>query len=92
VERAETGIFQALANLSVLNCGLCRERGIVRTSTRRRISCARKQSMNSPIGLVEWPTVQIVGCLACMFRDGSSPFDLLRVPSPVEGRDRAVAL
>jgi len=35
--------------------------------------------MNAEIGLVECPTVQIVGCLACMFRDGSL-------------RNRAVAL
>jgi len=30
-------------------------------------------------------------CLAHIIHDGSSPFDLLRVPSPVEGRNRWAA-
>src|SRR5438876_7831533 len=42
----------------LLNCGLCAERGTVRTSTTRLTACARSSSMNSPIGRVEWPTVR----------------------------------
>src|ERR1041385_2387224 len=44
-----------------LNCGLCRERGIVRTSTRRRTPWARRSSTNSAKGRVEWPTVRMAG-------------------------------
>src|SRR5947208_15837294 len=42
----------------LLNCGLRAERGTVRTSTTRVTPCARSNSMNSPIGCVEWPTVR----------------------------------
>ena len=85
--RGETGLLQAAANLSVLNCGLCRECGIVRTSTRSRISCARKTSVNSPIGLVEWPMVQSVG------RRGMEQCGIASRGSPrVEKRINLVAL
>ncbi len=72
--------FRLSANLSVLNCGLCRECGIVRTFTRRRISYARKKSVNSSIGLVEWPTVQIFG------RGGMEQCGIERGESPRAGK------
>ena len=45
------------ASDSRLNWGLCRERGIVRTSITRLTPCAFKISMNCSIGLVECPIV-----------------------------------
>src|ERR1039458_507086 len=44
-----------------LNCGLCRERGTVRTSTSRFTSCAFRSWMNSFIGRVECPMVMTIG-------------------------------
>lgn len=44
-------------NASVLNCGLCRERGTVRTSTNCVTPWAESNSMNSSIGRVECPIV-----------------------------------
>jgi hypothetical protein len=42
---------------SLLNCGLWRERGTVRTSTRYLTSCAFNNSMKDSRDRVEWPTV-----------------------------------
>ena len=49
--------FNEATNKSALNCGLCRERGMVRTSTTHATLCACSMLMNPLIGRVECPTV-----------------------------------
>src|SRR5579863_8150005 len=44
---------------SALNCGLARERGTERTSTRRSTPASCNSPISSPIGRVEWPIVKI---------------------------------
>src|ERR1700723_2898032 len=63
------------ASDSRLNCGLCRDRGILRTSTTRRTPCARNISMNSPIVRVECPIVKTAACdfLRCARMSSASP-------------------
>src|SRR6185503_21228414 len=53
--------FNANGNELLLNCGLCRERGTVRTSTTRDTSCTCSKRMNSASVRVEWPTVSTTG-------------------------------
>jgi len=48
---------QAVFVESRLNRGLRRDRGMVRTSTRRAIPCARSSATKSSSARVEWPTV-----------------------------------
>src|SRR5262245_21383274 len=43
------------------NCGLWRERGMVRISSRVSAPFSSRRSRNSPIGRVEWPIVRISG-------------------------------
>src|SRR6185503_13030139 len=53
--------FNANGNELLLNCGLCRERGTVRTSTTRDTSCTCSKRTNSASVRVEWPTVSTTG-------------------------------
>src|SRR5689334_9379827 len=45
----------------LLNCGLCKDRGTVRTSTTRVTPWARSSPTNSSRGWVEWPIVSTTG-------------------------------
>src|SRR5580704_10748473 len=56
---------------SVLNCGLARERGTERTSTRRATPAWRSNATSSATDRVEWPTVKIVICY-CERREATS--------------------
>src|SRR6185436_16207559 len=53
--------FSARGNEALLNCGLCRERGTVRTSTTRDTPCACSRRMNSSRVRVECPSVRMMG-------------------------------
>jgi len=46
-------------NTSALNCGLWRERGMVRISMTCLTPCASSRRMNSSMGRFEWPIVNI---------------------------------
>ena len=52
--------FNDRGSEALLNCGLCRERGIVRTSATQVTLCAWRRPMNSPSVRVEWPIVSTV--------------------------------
>jgi hypothetical protein len=56
----QQGVGNERARDSALNRGLCRERGIVRTSATSRTPCARSKLMNSSIARVEWPIVRMI--------------------------------
>src|SRR4051812_39889680 len=50
---------RAAGSVSRLNCGLCRDRGIVRTSTTRPMPCAFRSRTKSSIDRVECPIVKM---------------------------------
>src|SRR6185503_18152357 len=49
--------FNDRGSEALLNCGLCREPGIVRTSATQVTPCACRRPMNSPSVRVAWPRV-----------------------------------
>ena len=53
--------FNDRGNEVLLNCGLCRERGTVRTSTTLETPWAFRRWTNSASERVEWPIVSISG-------------------------------
>src|SRR4026209_2103765 len=57
VNVAQAGFFNESGNDSLLNRGLCRERGIVRTSTTNVTTCALTSAINSSSGRLECPIV-----------------------------------
>ena len=50
---------KAPGSVSRLNCGLCRDRGIVRTSMTRPMPCAFRSRAKSSIDRVECPMVKM---------------------------------
>src|SRR5215472_14555005 len=59
---------RARGNTSRLNCGLERERGIVRTSATSVTRAALSSTTNSSIGRLECPTIKKVESLADTFK------------------------
>src|SRR6185437_12257218 len=64
------------ARAARLNCGLWRERGMVRTSTRRWTPWDLSSARNSAMERFEWPIVRISG----RARERRAPFDFCGAP------------
>src|SRR5438309_8440703 len=80
--------------VSRLNCGLWRERGTVRTSTRRATECARRRVMKSASGRVEWPTVNttVSDFSVAIVRSGSRNRSATEVAPSLQARQQEMVI